>query len=78
MQRAGAAERDEREVARIEAALDRHQADRVGHVRFGDRDDAERRVLEGHAERLRDPCVDRLVRERAGRAARAAQEVDRR
>ena len=37
MQRPGAAEGEQREVARIVAARQRHHADRAGHVRVGER-----------------------------------------
>ena len=47
VQRAGAAEGAEREVARVEAALDQHRAQGTDHVVVGDADDGEGRV--GHA-----------------------------
>lgn len=46
MQRAGATEGDERELARIVAALDRQQADCLGHQRLGDADDAVRDIAD--------------------------------
>ena len=43
MHRPGAAERDQRELARIMAALDRDDAQRLGHAGVDDLDDAARR-----------------------------------
>ena len=54
MQRAAAAERHGDEARRIVAALDRNQADRAGHARFGDAHDRRRGVVGGEAERLAD------------------------
>ena len=49
VQRPGAAERHQRVLARVEAALDRHAADRVGHVGVEQRQHALRRRLAGRA-----------------------------
>ncbi len=46
--RPGAPKGDQREVARIVSALDRDLADRRGHPRHGDRDDAFGERLDGH------------------------------
>ena len=54
MQRAGAAEGDEREIARIVAAPDGDQPDGVGHVGVGDLDDRRWRLREAQPERLGD------------------------
>ena len=51
VQRSGAAERDQREVARVDAALDRHGAHRLLHRRVDHRDDT-RRVDAGRCERV--------------------------
>ena len=45
-QRAGAAERDEAEAARVATALDRHLPDAVGLVPGGDLEDAGGRLLD--------------------------------
>ena len=50
VQRAGAAEGAEREVARVEAALDQHRAQGADHVVVGDADDGERGVGDAAAE----------------------------
>ena len=63
VQRAGAAERHEREFPRIDAARHRVGADGQRHVRVDDLDDAERGVLDRQAERLRHLRFDGLVRE---------------
>ena len=67
MQRAGAAEGHEREVAWVDAALDRHPAHGLHHGRVDHRDDAIR-VDAGLVERVRGPrCESR--RSRPGKAA---------
>ena len=68
VQRPRAAERQEREVARVVAALDRHDAHRADHVVVDDRQDAARGGLHAHAQRLGDAL--RI-------AARAALDVER-
>ena len=54
VQRPRAAEGDEREVARIVAALHRHQAQGAGHVLVDDREDAVRGLLEREVHRVGD------------------------
>ena len=49
MQRACAAERDEREVARVEPLLDRDDTQRAHHLRVHDVDDRSRVELPEHA-----------------------------
>ena len=51
---AAAAERDQREVARIVAAVERHQLQRIDHVVVGDADDAARRLVGVDAELFAD------------------------
>ena len=53
VQRPGAAEGDEHEVARIDPALDGQQADRVGHVLVGEVDDGARRRFPVQSQRPR-------------------------
>ena len=55
VQRAGAAERHQREVARIVAALDRDDAHGADHVVVEDRQHAARRLRRGRASRARRP-----------------------
>ena len=52
---AAAAEGDQREIARIVAAVERHQLQRVDHVVVGDADDAARRLVGIDAELARRP-----------------------
>ena len=73
MQRAGAAERDERELARVVALLDRPRPDRARHVRVRDRQDAvgrlhqtEARAASRAAARRRPPRRDRASCGRRG------------
>ena len=71
VQRPGAAERDEREIARIVPALDRHDSQRTQHLRVDDVDDRRRidpveRTLGGRAVEL---DAARELRAAAGRAA---------
>ena len=70
-----AAEGDEREVARIAAALDRYHARRQLHVGVDDRVDAPRRVLERQAERARDSRLNRARRGARMELERAAGEI---
>ena len=63
--RAGAAERDEDEVARVVAPVDRDLANQVGHARVDDPLDALRRVLDRDPERLGDLLADGLARPRS-------------
>ena len=81
VQRPGAAERQQREVARIVAALDRHRADRPHHVGDHDAENAVRGALDREAEPLGERR-DRLARagrrraacrRRSGRAARGGR-----
>ena len=74
MQRARAAEGQEREVARVEAALDQHRAERAHHVVVGDLHDGECRLLGGAAERAGDAC-DRFLRRFHVEGHFAAEEV---
>ena len=62
VQRPGAAERQQREGARIVAALDRHRADRTHHVGDHDAEHAVRGALDREAESLGERR-DRLARE---------------
>ena len=55
MERPGTAKGDEGEVANIEAALHRDQADGIGHVLIHRADDGERRVLGREREGLAQP-----------------------
>ena len=57
-QRPVAAERDEAELARVAAALDRDGADRTRHPRAAEQVDAVGRLLERQPERRRDLVVD--------------------
>ena len=73
VQRARAAERDERKIARIVAAADRDQPHRVGHVGVGDTHDRLRRLMQLHAKFLGNTGahrVNRLLRIKPDRAAR--------
>ena len=58
VQRAGAAEGHQREVARVVAALDRHQPERADHVVVHDVEDALRRRLQREPERPGHPLLD--------------------
>ena len=62
MQRSGAAERHQREVARVVAALDRHHADRAHHVVVDDGENAARCRHRLDTERLGDPGDDGATR----------------
>ena len=59
MQRAAAAQRQERVAAGIDAAADRDQPDRLRHLGIEDAMDAERRMVETETERTRDGRFDR-------------------
>ena len=61
VQRAGAAEHDERELARVVALADRDQPDGVGHVGVRDLDHRARRVDRVEPERLGDLVADRRL-----------------
>ena len=74
MHRTAAAEGDEREVARIEAAVERHQLQRVDHVVVGDADDAARRFGRIDAELGSDGLDCRACRAHVG-IDRAAAEI---
>ena len=71
VQRPGAAERDEREVARIVAALDRDDAQRAQHLRVDDLDDG--RGVERRRARARRPR-GRARRPPASRVRQAAEQ----
>ena len=75
MQRAGTAERHQREVARIDAARHRIGADGERHVGIDDLDDAERRVLDREPKRLGHLGLDRLVGEVGVKRQVAAQHL---
>ena len=62
VQRAGAAERDERELARVVAALDADHAQRAGHVLVDDPQDAVGGLLEAEAHRVGDRLHGRARR----------------
>ncbi len=64
MERPGTPERDEREVARVVATLDRDEADGFRHQRLGDADDAGGGLLNGQVERRRDRLERSLRRVR--------------
>ena len=70
----GAAEGQQREVARVVAALHRHHADGADHVVVDDGKDAARGGFDAHAERLGDaPCARRVRRLDIEREAAAEQ-----
>ena len=54
VKRAGAAEGDQREVARIVALLDRHEPQRAAHILVDDIDDALRRLFKPETKRVGD------------------------
>ena len=58
VQRSGAPECDEGDVAGVESLLRGADPDRALHVRIGDADDSGRRLLEAQAERRPDPVHD--------------------
>ena len=62
VQRPGAAEGEQREVARVVAARQRHHADGAGHVRVGEPDDGRRRRVDVEAERRGRACRRRSSR----------------
>ena len=69
VQRAGAAERDEREVARVEAALDRDDPQRREHLGVDDRDHVLRRRADRRERPLGGVAVELEAARRAGRGA---------
>ena len=71
VQRPGAAEGQQRELARVDAALDGHHAQRAHHLRVGDVDDALRRTRRSSEP---EPLAERADR----RSRRLAVELDRR
>src|SRR5258706_7803982 len=75
MERARAADGEEREVTGVEASADRDAADEVGHARVEDVDDPYRGLLDREAERLGDLLADGLRGERLVELPRAAEEV---
>ena len=68
VQRAAAAEGDERELARVEAALDRHDPQHLRHRVVDERDDPGRRAL-----RCRHPKRVRVVRRPRANGARLSE-----
>ena len=60
VQRPGAAERDQREFARIDALLHGTRADRIGHVAVDDGEHAFGGLVLAHAERVSE-CFDRAM-----------------
>ena len=68
VQRAGAAERDERELARVVAALERDDPHGVGHVRVGDGDDR----LGGRVQRRGPAARATVVRIASSAASRSS------
>ena len=75
MEGAAAAQRQERVTAGIDAAADRDEADRFGHLRVEDAMDAERRMFETEAERARDRRLDRPAREVRRELQRTGREI---
>src|SRR3546814_7837163 len=73
----GAAEGDQREVARIQPALHRDEAQRVDHMRLGDRDNAECRLLRAQAQWLRNGLAHHFTCKADIEATPPAQEVAR-
>ncbi len=73
VQRAAAAERHQHEVARIEPALDRHDAQHLRHVGIDERDDARGRTFNVAVQRCRNGR-DRRVRARRIDRKRAADQ----
>ena len=71
MHRPRAAEGEEREVARVEAALHGHRADGAHHVGVGHLAHAQRRRLDREAERAASAALDRAPARRRRRAASA-------
>ena len=75
MERTRAAERHQREIARIIAARHGVRADRQRHVVVDDPDDAQRGLGDGNAQRAGDMLLDRLVRQFRVQRQVAAQEL---
>ena len=67
--RAGAAESDQRELARVVAALERDDAQCLGHIAVDDLDDRGGRVGQADSERVADPLADRRLRRGRHRSA---------
>ena len=61
MERAGAAEGEEREVARVVAAGEAHHPDRTRHPVVGDAQDRRRRLVGGETERASDGLLDEIA-----------------
>ena len=78
VQRAGAAEGDERELARVVALLDRARADRARHVRVRDREDPLGRLAQAEPELLGELLhrLDRGVAVELHPAAEEALRID--
>ena len=72
---AGAAERDEREPARIVPALDGHDANRALHVRVGDADDAFRQLADAEFQPLRQIARHRFGSRQIERHAAAEEQT---
>ena len=70
VQRPGAAEGQQREVARVVAALDRDHADGAHHVVVDDGEDAARGRLDAHAQRLGDLLGDGRARAASASSAK--------
>ncbi len=64
MDRPGTTERNQREMPRIAATTDRHEANALDHLRIHHAMDAKRRVFHRQTERSRDPLLDRRARQR--------------
>ena len=62
VQRSAAAVGNQRKIARVEAALERHVTHRVGHRRGGDLQHPRGRTFEIYVKRLRDPFAQRFFR----------------
>ena len=58
VQRPGPAEGEQHEVARVVAARQRDESDGAGHVRVGEPEDGGGGILDGEAERPRQPVAD--------------------
>ncbi len=77
VQRTGTAEGEQREVARVVAALDRDDADGADHVVVDDGEDAARRLLQAQAQRPGDAGLDRRARALHVEGEGAAEQVGR-
>src|SRR5439155_7307018 len=75
VERAGAADREEREISRVQPSADGHAADEVGHAGIEDVDDPDRRLFQTEGQRLGDPLSDGLLREAPVELPRTAEEI---